>query len=84
MTRETGLRFEAFYADPDNGKGNRSCIIFPERPVWEYNEKEKKLSRNMLYQILDRYALELKLSVTTNCYYIMRIDDCDSVNPEGL
>ena len=84
MTRETGLRFEAFYADPNNGKGNRSCIIFPERPVWEYNEKEKKLSRNMLYQILDRYALELKLSVSTNCYYIMRIDDCDSVNPKGL
>ena len=84
MTRETGLRFEAFYADPDSCKGNRSCILFPERPVWEYNEKEKKLSRNMLFQILDRYALELKHSVTTSCYYIMRIDDCDSVNPKSL
>lgn len=84
MSRETGLQFEAFYADPDNAKGNRSCIIFPERPIWEYNEKEKKLSRNMLYQILDRYALELKHSVTTNCYYVMRIDDCDSVNPKKL
>lgn len=84
MTRETGLRFEAFYADPDNSKGNRSCILFPERSVWEYNEKEKKLSRNMLYQILDRYALELKHSVSTNCYYTMKIDDCESMKPQGL
>lgn|GEM_PF-5473801 len=29
MTRETSLRFEAFYADPDSNKGNRSCILFP-------------------------------------------------------
>ena len=84
MTRETGLRFEAFYADPDNSKGNRSCILFPERSVWEYNEKEKKLSRNMLFQILDRYALELKHSVSANCYYIMKIDDCESMKPQGL
>ena len=84
MMRETGLHFEAFYADPNKRKGNRSCILFPERSVWEYNEKEKKLSRNMLYQLLDRYALELQHSVSTNCYYIMQIDDCESMKPQGL
>lgn len=35
-------------------------------------------------EILDRYALELQHSVSTNCYYIMQIDDCESMKPQGL
>lgn len=84
MSRETGLRFEVFYAHPSISNLNRSCILFPERPVWDYNEKERKLSRNMLYQILDRYALELQHSVSTKCYYIIGVNDYSSVNPQGL
>ena len=75
MRRETGLSFDVCVADPDDKFSNRSCILFPERNPWLYNEKEKRLSRNMLYQILDRYALELRLQAAKNCYYVFNWDD---------
>ena len=75
MIRETGLSFEVHRADTNEKYQNRSCIIFPVKSPWLYNEKEKHLSRNMLYQILDRYALELHLTVKEDCYFIMEIED---------
>ena len=77
MIRETGINFDIYIADNDDKFENRSFILFQESLPWFYNEKEKKLSRNMLFQILDRYALELHLSVCTNCYYIMEVEDLD-------
>ena len=75
MIRETGLSFGVHIADPDGKYNNRSCILYADKSPWQYNEKEHKLSRNMLYQILDRYALELGLSVWENAYFVLDIED---------
>ena len=75
MIRETGLSFGVHIADPDGKYKNRSCILFSAREPWLYNEKDKKLSSNMLYQILDRYALELGLTVWDSAYFVMDLED---------
>lgn len=75
MCRETGLSFGVHIANPDGKYKNRSSILYADKSPWQYNEKERKLSRNMLYQILDRYALELGLSVWEDAYFILDIED---------
>lgn len=74
MTRETDIGFDVYLVDPESKYENRNCIIFEDKSPWLYTEKEKKLSHNMIYQILDRYALELHLTVS-ECYYIMDFID---------
>lgn len=75
MIRETGLSFGVHIADPDGKYKNRCSIMFADKAPWLYNDKEKKLSRNMLYQILDRYALELGLTVWEGAYFVMDFED---------
>ena len=75
MCRETGLPFGVHIANPYGKYKNRSCILYADKSPWRYNEKEHRLSRNMLYQILDRYALELGLSVWENAHFILDIED---------
>ena len=74
IMRETGLRLGVEIAQQDDEK-NRSCIVFPDRKPWLFNEKEKRLSYNMLYQILDRYALELHMAVSDDAYFITEAED---------
>ena len=74
MTRETDIGFNVFLVDPESKYNNRNCIMFEDKSPWLYTEKEKKLSHNMIYQLLDRYALELHLTVS-DCYYVMDVFD---------
>ena len=73
--RETGIEPEIFLAVGDDKYHNRNCIMFPQRNPWEYNDKEKRLTKDTLYKTLDRYALELKLTVCRECYYIFEVED---------
>lgn len=74
MARENDIGFDVYLVDPESKYENRNCIIFEDKSPWLYSEKEKRLSHNMIYQILDRYALELHLSVS-DCYYVLDIFD---------
>lgn len=73
--RETGIRPEIFLAGGDDQYHNRNCIMFPQRNPWEYNDKEKRLTKDTLFKTLDRYALELKLTVCMECYYVFEVED---------
>ena len=73
--RETGIRPEIFLACGDDQYQNRNCIILPQEYPWEYNDKEKRLTKDTLYKTLDRYALELKLTVCMDCYYVFEVED---------
>lgn len=60
MTRETGINFE--YRDSNEDYNQYPVIMFVENVPWLYNSAEKELTRDSLYEIMDRYAKELYLT----------------------
>lgn len=56
MTEETGIWFDAPCADVYD----RDCVLFLPKYSWNLNEKERVLTEDELYDIMQKYADELK------------------------
>ena len=65
--QETELKADYFEGDPSIAEGiqNKPCVMVPYRAPWLYSEAEKQMTAGSIYQILDRYALELRQDMTT-------------------
>lgn len=74
ITQETAFRIECW--EDHNHRypfDNRPSIMFTAEMPWVYTTTEKALSFETLFQILDKYARELRCEVES-CYFIMTMD----------
>ena len=75
IMRENGINLNIYFANSDEKYSNRNCIIFPKEYPWQYSNKEKKISRQGIITMFDRYAIELHLSSPHDCYYNIDMED---------
>ena len=55
MTSETGIRFDA----PGISDDDYDCVLFTAAYPWQWNETERSLTEDQLYETMKRYAEEL-------------------------
>ena len=55
MSEETGIRFDT----PGTTEDGEDCVMFCPAMPWEYNEKEKPLTQDELFGLIQKYADEL-------------------------
>lgn len=75
ISKETTFRIEC-WENHDNRYPfkNRPSVMFTAEMPWIYSQVEKNLSYETLFQILDKYARELRCEVQ-ECYFTMTMDD---------
>ncbi len=64
MTRETGINFGCY--PEDLGCDTPAAIVFLQLFPWQFNEKEKNLTKERLYNICEKYMDELGLEDKPN------------------
>lgn len=75
IMRENDIRVNIYFADNQDKYNNRNCIIFPKKYPWQLSDKEKRIGRQGLIEMFDRYAIELHFSSPHGCYYNFDVED---------